>query len=72
LRGLAVGWVGVRCAPDIVAAREARRGDRIAGMAASQAEFVHSGINYDLVVDTGVTDPDNLAHAVRAYFCDAG
>jgi chloramphenicol 3-O phosphotransferase len=57
LRGLAVGWVGVRCAPNIVTAREAGRGDRIAGMAASQAESVHSGITYDLVVDTGVTLP---------------
>ncbi len=72
LRGLAVGWVGVRCEPDIVAAREAARGDRIAGMAARQAESVHRGITYDLVVDTGVNEPDDLAQVVRAHFCDAG
>lgn len=72
LRGLTVGWVGVRCAPDIVIAREAGRGDRIAGMAASQAESVHRGITYDLVVDTGRTAPDDLARVVRAYFCSAG
>ncbi|MFE9694858.1 chloramphenicol phosphotransferase CPT family protein [Micromonospora sp. NPDC005806] len=72
LRGITVGWVGVRCAPDIVTVREAGRGDRIAGMAASQAELVHRGIIYDLVVDTGRTDPDELARVVRAYFCDAG
>jgi chloramphenicol 3-O phosphotransferase len=72
LRGLAVGWVGVRCAPHIATAREAGRGDRIAGMAASQAESVHSGISYDLEVDTGLTDPDDLAHVVRTHFCAAG
>ena len=69
LRGIAVGWVGVRCAPRIASAREAGRGDRIAGMAASQADSVHDGITYDLVVDTGVTTPEDLAHLVRAYFC---
>ena len=71
LRGLSVGWVGVRCAPDIAAAREAARGDRVAGMAARQAESVHTGISYDLVVDTSVSDPDSAAQTVRDYF-DAG
>lgn len=71
LRGLIVGWVGVHCAPDVVTAREAGRGDRIAGMAASQAESVHRGITYDLVVDTGVIDPDHLAHVVRSHFWPA-
>src|ERR1700723_764382 len=32
--GLAVLWVGVRCAPEIAADREIARGDRTAGMAA--------------------------------------
>jgi chloramphenicol 3-O phosphotransferase len=72
LRGLAVGWVGVRCAPEIVTAREAARGDRIAGMAARQAESVHEGITYDLVVDTGVGEPDDLARVVRDHFFTAG
>ncbi|MFE0422026.1 chloramphenicol phosphotransferase CPT [Streptomyces sp. NPDC058953] len=45
-------WVGVRCDPEVAAGREAARGDRAAGMAASQAESVHRGIAYDLVVDT--------------------
>ena len=72
LRGLAVGWVGVHCAPHIAAAREAGRDDRIAGMAAGQAAAVHSGISYDLEVDTSETDPDDLARLVRAHFCQAG
>ncbi len=52
LDGLEVLWVGVRCDPAVAAAREAARGDRAPGMAAAQAEAVHEGVAYDLVVDT--------------------
>ena len=69
LRGIAVGWVGVRCAPDVASARESARGDRMIGMAAIQADAVHRGIAYDLVVDTSTTRPDALARVVRAHFC---
>lgn len=68
LRDVAVGWVSVRCSPEIVTEREAARGDRVAGMAASQAESVHTGITYDLVVDTGRSTPERLATVVRAHF----
>jgi len=71
LRGLAVGWVGVRCGPEVAAAREAARQDRTSGMAASQADTVHIGISYDLVVDTAGTSPEDLALVVRRHFCDA-
>jgi chloramphenicol 3-O phosphotransferase len=53
LRGLDVLWVGVRCDAAIAAGRETARGDRAAGMARSQAELVHRGVSYDLVVNTG-------------------
>jgi chloramphenicol 3-O phosphotransferase len=53
LRGLDVLWVGVRCDAAIAAGRETARGDRAAGMARSQAELVHRGVAYDLVVNTG-------------------
>ncbi|MFB9907750.1 chloramphenicol phosphotransferase CPT [Allokutzneria oryzae] len=52
LAGLDVLWVGVRCASAVAADRELARGDRIQGMAASQADVVHHGVLYDLVVDT--------------------
>lgn len=68
LRDVAVGWVGVRCSPEIVTEREAAREDRVAGMAASQAESVHSGITYDMVVDTGRSSPERLATVVRDHF----
>jgi chloramphenicol 3-O phosphotransferase len=52
LDGLDVLWIGVRCDGEVAAAREATRGDRIRGMAASQAEPVHRGVGYDVEVDT--------------------
>jgi chloramphenicol 3-O phosphotransferase len=56
LQGLAVCWIGVRCAPGIAAEREAGRGTRLPGTARHQAESVHRGVRYDVEVDTGVMD----------------
>ena len=66
LEGLDVLWVGVRCDPAVAAAREAARGDRVAGMAAAQASLVHEGVAYDLVVDTSRASADECAEAIRA------
>jgi chloramphenicol 3-O phosphotransferase len=59
-------WVGVRCDPAIAAGREIARGDRVAGMAASQAEMVHEGVGYDLEVDTGHAESLACARAIAA------
>ncbi|HZE41515.1 MAG TPA: chloramphenicol phosphotransferase CPT [Stackebrandtia sp.] len=64
LDGLDVLWVGVRCDPRVAAGREAARGDRVAGMAASQAELVHRGVRYDLEVDTTDTASPECARAI--------
>ncbi|MFF2013391.1 chloramphenicol phosphotransferase CPT [Streptomyces sp. NPDC058195] len=64
LEGLEVLWVGVRCDPGIAAGREIARGDRVIGMAASQAEIVHKGVAYDIEVDTGVTESLDCARAI--------
>ena len=61
LGALSVLWVGVRCDAAVAAGRELARGDRVPGMAASQAELVHRGIAYDLQVDT--TNAEALACA---------
>jgi chloramphenicol 3-O phosphotransferase len=66
LSGIDTRWIGVRCAPEIAAAREATRGDRTLGMAAKQADAVHQGIHYNLVVDTGSTPAAELAEQLRA------
>ena len=66
LDGLDVLWVGVRCDPAIAAARELARGDRPAGMAASQAAIVHEGVVYDLEVDTSATASPACARTIAA------
>ena len=64
LRELPVLWVGVRCAPDVAAAREAARGDRVRGMAAQQAGSVHRGMAYDFEVDTTAATSEDCARVI--------
>lgn len=68
LTGVPVLWVGVHCDPAVAAGREIARGDRVAGMAAAQAEVVHRGVVYDLEVDTTRTEAMECARAIaRAH-----
>jgi chloramphenicol 3-O phosphotransferase len=57
-------WVGVRCDSVVAAGREIARGDRVRGMAASQADAVHHGVIYDLEVDTSRTESLECALAI--------
>lgn len=66
LGALSVLWVGVRCDAAVAADRELARGDRVPGMAASQAEVVHRGITYDLQVDTTRAEAMTCAQAIAA------
>ncbi|GAA1019160.1 hypothetical protein GCM10009565_02660 [Amycolatopsis albidoflavus] len=63
---LRVLWVGVRCDSAVAAGREVARGDRVIGMAASQAEMVHRGMVYDLEVDTTRTESLECARTIAA------
>jgi len=67
LAGLDVLWVGVHCDPEIAAAREIARGDRVTGMAAGQAKLVHEGVRYDVEVDTGTAESLDCARAIAAH-----
>jgi chloramphenicol 3-O phosphotransferase len=57
-------WVGVHCRLDIAEARERLRGDRVAGMAASQSDRVHRDVHYDLEVDTSALSPSVCAEMI--------
>ena len=70
LMGLSVVWVGVQCQPVVAEARELQRADRNIGMARHQAERVHRGVEYDVVVDTSETAPDDCAAAIVAWLAD--
>jgi chloramphenicol 3-O phosphotransferase len=63
---LQVLWVGVRCDGAIAAGREIARGDRVIGMATSQAELVHRGVVYDMQVDTTHTEALDCARVIAA------
>jgi hypothetical protein len=54
------------CDSAVAAARETACGDRVAGMAASQADAVHQGLVYDLQVDTTRTEALDCARAIAA------
>jgi chloramphenicol 3-O phosphotransferase len=60
-------WVGVRCDAAVAEEREASRGDRVAGMAAKQADVVHSGVRYDLEVDTTRAESVDCARTIAAH-----
>ncbi|MFB7498804.1 chloramphenicol phosphotransferase CPT [Streptomyces sp. NPDC056161] len=64
---LRVLWVGVRCDGAVAAGREVARGDRIIGMAVSQAEPVHRGVVYNLEVDTTHTESMECARTIAAH-----
>ena len=64
LHGLSVVWVGVHCDPDVAETRESQRADRIRGQARDQANRVHKGVHYDVVVDTSRTSPSQCAGTI--------
>ena len=72
LAGVPIIWVGVMCRTDVAEARERDRGDRTVGMARLQAEKVHEGVVYDLVVDSSDVTPRECASAITAYVRRSG
>nr|WP_245594608.1 chloramphenicol phosphotransferase CPT [Actinospica robiniae] len=66
LADVRVAWIGVHCEMAVATGRELARGDRVAGMAASQADSVHEGVRYDLEVDTTHTESLDCARAIAA------
>ncbi len=67
LAGLDVLWIAVRCDSAVAAGRELARGNRVQGMAVSQAEMVHRGVVYDLEVDTTHTEALECARTIAAH-----
>jgi chloramphenicol 3-O phosphotransferase len=64
--GLRVLWVGVRCDSAVAVGREIARGDRVTGMAETQADLVHLGVTYDVEVDTTHTESLECARIIAA------
>ncbi|MFL0423069.1 MULTISPECIES: chloramphenicol phosphotransferase CPT family protein [Kocuria] len=65
--GVPMLWVGVRCDPEVAAARECSRGDRVPGMARLQASRVHDGVVYDIEIDTTARYPEACAQLLADF-----
>lgn len=72
LSGLSVTWVGVRCEAEVATVRELSRSDRVRGMARLQAERVHEGVVYDMVVDTTAASAADCAKAIASLLASSG
>jgi chloramphenicol 3-O phosphotransferase len=66
LAGLEWLFVGVLAPLPVLEERERNRGNRIAGEARAQAGAIHSGIQYDLTLDTASQSPEECARAILA------
>jgi len=56
--GIDVFSVGVTCSLEILEARERARGDRVLGRARGLVDVVHTFMPYDVMVDTGASQPE--------------
>ncbi len=66
LEGLRVLRVAVKCALDVLEARERARADRLVGMARWQAPRMHRFFDYDLVVDASVDSASRIAETIAS------
>ena len=62
--GLEVIFVGVHCPLEELERREKGRGDRRKGLARLQFDQVHSGVFYDVNVDTSILSPEECASRI--------
>jgi chloramphenicol 3-O phosphotransferase len=63
-----VHFVGLFAPLDVLEARERKRGDRLIGLARWQYHRVHSGMTYDLELDTFIASPRVCAHRIKTAF----
>lgn len=68
LAGFSFMKVGVFAPLPVLEEREARRGDRMPGLARWQFGRVHAGARYDLEVDTATADPATCAARIASHF----
>jgi len=71
LAGLETLFVGVHAPLEVLEARERGRRDRVLGEARAQHDVIHSGVTYDVEVDTAANDADECAQIVEDALLDA-
>lgn len=59
--------VGIHCPIEILRKREIDRGDRAVGLVDRQFPTIHSRLNYDLTVDSGIRSPKEIAQRILRH-----
>ncbi len=60
-------FVAVKPPLEVVEEREKARGDRILGLARGYYDLTHQGKNYDLIIDSAKTTPEELAQVILNF-----
>ena len=60
--------IGLHAPLEVIEQRERQRGDRDLGLARWQYDKVHSGMTYDLELDTSTAPPHELAERIKQSF----
>lgn len=68
--GNLVYLIGVHCSLEQLESREKLRKNRRVGEARGQAKYVHSGVTYDLNVDTSINSTSECAAKIANYLFD--
>jgi chloramphenicol 3-O phosphotransferase len=68
--GLDMLQVGVRCPLPVLEARESARGDRVLGRARGLFDVVHTFLDYDVEVDTGLMSTEACVKAILGAVSD--
>jgi chloramphenicol 3-O phosphotransferase len=67
LFGRTIAWIGLTCDLQVAEERERERGDRVVGGFAQQWQTVHEGVDYDLVVDSTSSSPQEMAQRIAEF-----
>lgn len=70
LKDFRVLWVSVNAPLAVLEQREKQRGNRILGSARGQFHKVHTGVKYDLEIDTHQASPEENAERITAFVSD--
>jgi chloramphenicol 3-O phosphotransferase len=67
LAELPVYLVGITCDAEELSRRERERGDRELGLAARQSKWIHANKEYDLLIDSTISTPEQCATEVVGW-----
>lgn len=70
LKNYNVLWIGIKPELEWLEANEIKRGDRPIGSAKAQAVAVHSGTEYDLILNPSILSIDQMIDVIKSQISD--